>query len=154
MKPTFDIMAEPKGQTYNDLLNFAAFRCASFSLVWRDQFKFEPSAYEIKRALNPFLISSDRTNEWPATTLIGHEAIVCRYRVADESMKLLHRAGALYSWLQPNLPEDLVFYASGDTAWLASISHEGQAWFLDESLGPAEIYASVPHIKIKEHKNW
>jgi hypothetical protein len=154
MKPVFDIVAEPKGQTYIDLLNFAASRCVSFSLVWRDQFKFEQSAYEIKRTLKRFIISNDRTDEWPGTRLIGHEAIVRRYRVADESVRLLHVAGALYSWLQPNLPEDLAFYASGDTAWLASISHESEAWFLDESLRPAEIYAYVPHIKIKEHKGW
>jgi hypothetical protein len=53
MKPKFDIVAEPKGQTYIDLLNFAAARCESFSLVWREQFKFEQSAYEIKHALKP-----------------------------------------------------------------------------------------------------
>ena len=154
MKPTFDIVAEPKGQTYIDLINFAAARCVSFSLVWRDQFKFEQSAYEIKQALRPFLISNDRTEEWPGTTLIGHQAIVRHYRVADESVKLLQIADGLYSWLQPSLPEDLAFYASRDTAWLASISHESQAWFLDESVRPAEIHAFVPHLKITAHKGW
>ncbi|HEV8136107.1 MAG TPA: hypothetical protein VGP85_15600 [Pyrinomonadaceae bacterium] len=152
MKPTFDIVAEPKGQTYIDLINFAARSCVSFSLVWRDQFKFEQSAYEIKQALRPFLISNDRTEEWPGTTLIGHQAIVRRYRVADESVKLLQVVGGLYSWLQPSLPEDLAFYTSGATAWLASISHESQAWFLDESVRPAEIHAFVPHLKITAHK--
>ena len=137
MKPVFDIVAEPKGQTYFDLLNFAASRCASFSLVWQEQFKFEQSAYAIKHNLKPFLLSNDRTDKWPGTTLIGHEAIVRRYRVVDESVKLLHVAGALYSWLQPNLPEDLAFYGSDDAVWLASVSHEGEAWFLDESLRSA-----------------
>lgn len=154
MKPVFDIVAEPKGQTYFDLLNFAASRCESFSLVWQDQFKFEQSAYEIKHALKPFLISNRRTDKWPGTTLIGHEAIVRRYRVADESVKLLHVAGALYSWLEPKLPEDLAFYDSEDTVWLASTSHEGQAWFLDKSMRAAEIYAYAPHMKIREHKGW
>ena len=151
MKPVFDIVAEPKGKTYIDLLNFAASRCESFSLVWRDQFKFELSAYEIKRTLKPFLVSNIRTDEWPGTKLIGHEAIVRRYRVADESIKLLHAAGGLYSWLQPDLPEDLAFYSSGDAVWLATISHEHEAWFLDESLLPAEIYAHVPDIRLREH---
>jgi hypothetical protein len=154
MKPVFDIVVEPKGQTYIDLLNFAASRCVSFSLVWTDRVKFEQSAYQVKQALKPFLIKNDRTDEWPGTKLIGHEAIVRRYRVADESVRLLHLAGGLYSWLQPTLPEDLAFYASEDTAWLASISHEGEAWFLDESLRPAEIYSFVPDIKITAHKGW
>lgn len=154
MKPAFDIVAEPKGQTYIDLLNFAVSRCASFSLVWRDGFRFENSADEIKHALRPFLVSSIKTDEWPGTKLIGHKAMVRRYRATDESVELLQRAGSLYSWLQPNLPEDLSFYASGEVIWLASISHERKAWLLDESLRPAEIYAYVPHIKIKEHTGW
>jgi hypothetical protein len=39
-------------------------------------------------------------------------------------------------------------------AWLASISHEHEAWFLEETLRTAEIYAYVPNIKIKEHTGW
>jgi hypothetical protein len=154
MKPAFEIVAEPKGQTYIDLLEFAASACSSFSLVWRDQFKFEQTAYEIKRALQPFLISNERTDEWPGTTLIGHKALVRRYRVTEESVQQLRAAEGLYAWLHPNLPEDLAFYSSEDMAWLASISHEGQAWLLDHSLRAAEIYAWVPHIKIREHKGW
>ena len=154
MKPKFDIVAEPKGQTYTNLLNFAAARCESFSLVWRDQFKFEHSAYEIKHALKPFLVSNVRTDEWLGTKLIGHEAIVRSYRVSDESVKLLCVPGRLYAWLRPKLPEDLAFYSSGNLGWLASISHEDRAWFLDESLLAEEIYAHVPGIRIREHKGW
>ena len=152
MKPVFDIIAEPKAQTYIDLLHFAAFQCESFSLVWRDQFRVEKSADEIKEALQPFLISSVRTAEWPGTKLIGHQATVRHYRVSDESVKLLYRAGSLYSWLEPNLPEDLAFYGPGERVWLASISHEHVAWFLQASLKAAEIHAHVPTIKIREHK--
>jgi hypothetical protein len=154
MKPKFDLVAEPTGQTYTDLLNFAAARCQSFSLAWRDQFKFEQSAYEMKHALRPFQLSNVRTDEWPGTKLIGHEAVVRRYRVADESVKLLCEAGSLYSWLQPKLPEDLAFYSVDDGVWLASISHEGRAWFLDESLQPEGIHAYVPRIRIREHTGW
>src|SRR5688500_18588741 len=107
MKPIFDIVVEPRAKTYVDLLDFAAARCESFSLVWRDQLRFEHSAYEIKHDLKPFLLSNIRTDEWPGTKLIGHEAMVRRYRVSDESVKLLHTAPGLYSWLQPKLPEDL-----------------------------------------------
>jgi hypothetical protein len=152
VKPVFDIVAEPKAQTYIDLLNFAASRCESFSLVWRVEFQFESSAYDIKHALKPFLVSNVRTDEWPGTKLIGHEAMVRRYRVSDESVMLLQRAGSLYSWLKPNLPEDLAFYASGEVVWLASISHEHEAWFCEETLRTAEIYAYVPNIMIKKHE--
>jgi len=154
MKPVFDIVDDPKGKTYIELLNFSASYCESFSLVWRNQFQFEQSAYEIKQALKPFLISNVRTDEWAGTKLIGHEAIVRRYRVATTSVKLLHTAGSLYSWAQPLFPEDLAFYASRDIVWLASISHDHKAWFLDELLSSTEIYANVPNIKIKAHKGF
>jgi hypothetical protein len=153
MKPTLDIVAEPVGQTYIDLLNFAASRCQLFSLVWRDQFHFEQSAYDIKDHLKPFLISNDRTNEWPGTTLIGHEAIVRKYRVANESIKLLQISAGLYGWHEPRLPEDLAFYDFDNRTWLASISHDRQAWFFDESLSSAEIHAYVPDLKIKQHRD-
>jgi hypothetical protein len=152
MKPVFDIVAEPKGQTYFDLLDFAASRCESFSLVWIGQFQFDKSAYEIKHALKPFLLSNVRTDEWPGTKLVGHEAIVRRYRVSPESVKLLQKAEGLYSWLRPTLPEDLAFYDSGEVVWLASIGHEGEAWFLDASLTTAEIYAYVPDVKISKSR--
>jgi hypothetical protein len=154
MKSRFEIVAEPNGQIYFDLLNFAVARCQSFSLVWRDQFKFEQSAHEIKDALQSFQLSSVRTDEWPGTKLIGHQAIVRHYRASDESVKLLYAAGSLYSWLQPKLPEDLAFYSLGGVGWLASISHEGRAWFLDESLVLQELYAHVAGIKIREHIGW
>jgi hypothetical protein len=154
MRPVLEIVEDPKGQTYIQLLEFAASRCDSFSLVWRDQFQFEQSAYEIKKILKPCLLSNAKTDEWPGTKLIGHKAMVRRYRVTEESIKSLGASVSLYSWLQPKLPEDLAFYTSGETVWLASISHEHLAWFSDESLRAAEIYAYVPQIKIREPKDW
>src|SRR5207253_2240745 len=141
MKPMIDIVAEPVGQTYIDLLEFAASRCASFSLVWREQFRFEQSALQIADSLTPFLLSDVRTNEWLGTKLLGHQAIVRQYRVTDDAIDILCSVYGLYDWLQPGYPEDPAFYSSGKIGWLASISHEREAWFLDESLRPAEIYA-------------
>ena len=152
MKPVIDIIAEPKGQTYIDLLNFAASRCESFSLVWRKQFQFESSAHQIANALKSFLISNVRTDEWLGTKLIGHEAVVRQYRVADKSIEILCSVNGLYSWLQPQFPEDLAFYSSGNVGWLASVSHEHDAWFLNESLSLDEIYGHVSGIEIRKHK--
>ena len=152
MKPVIDIVAEPKGQTYIDLLNFAAARCESFSLVWRKQFQFESSAHQVANSLKPFLISNVRTDEWLGTKLIGHEAIVRQYRTTDKSIKILGSLSGLYSWLQPKFPEDLAFYSTGNVGWLASISHERDAWFLDESLSLDEIYDHVSGIEIRKHK--
>lgn len=152
MNRMIDVVAEPQGQTYFDLLTFAAARCESFSLVWRKQFQFKSSAHGIANTLKRFLISNISTDEWPGTKLIGHEAIVRQYRVTDESIEVLCSVGGLYSWLQPKLPEDLAFYSSGRVGWLASVSHEGHAWFLDPSLSLDEISKHVPGIEIKKHE--
>ena len=152
MKPVVDIVAEPRGQTYIDLLNFAASRCEAFSLVWRRQFQFEPSAHELANSLKPFQISNRSTDEWPGTKLVGHEAIVRQYRVTDNSIKVLCSVDGLYSWLEPRLPEDLAFYSSGQISWLASVSHERDAWFSDRSLSLDEISEHVPGIEIKVHE--
>jgi hypothetical protein len=150
MKPIIDIVLEPTGRTYTDLLTYAASRCESFSLVWRKQFHFETSARQIANSLRPFLISNLSTDEWPGTKLIGHEAIVRQYRVTDKSIKILGSVNGLYSWLQPKLPEDLAFYLSDRIGWLASVSHECDAWFLDTSLSLDEIREHVPGIEIKK----
>lgn len=152
MKPVVDIVAEPRGQTYFDLLSFAAARCESFSLVWRKQFQFQTSAHAIANSLKSFLLSNRSTDEWPGTKLIGHEAIVRQYRVTDKSIDVLRSVDGLYSWLAPKLPEDLAFYSSGQLGWLASVSHEGDAWFLDRSLSLDEISEQVPGIEIRKHE--
>jgi hypothetical protein len=152
IKPVIDIVAEPEGQTYVDLLDFAASRCESFSLVWRKQFELEQSAHQVAESLKPFLISDVRTDEWFGTKLIGHEAIVRQYRTAGASIELLYSSNGLYSWLEPKFPEDLTFYSSGNAGWLASLSHERDAWFLDESLTLDEIYRYVSGIEIRKHK--
>ena len=152
MKAVFDIVDEPTGQTYVDLLNFAGSRCESFSLVWRDHFTFERSAYDVKHALKPFLISNLRTDEWPGTKLIRHEAIVRRYRISGETVRVLLAAGSLYSWLQPNLPEDLAFYSASGSVWMASVSHEHVAWFQDPSLLLTEVHAYVPGLKVRSNQ--
>jgi hypothetical protein len=150
MKPMIAIVTEPVGQTYIDLLEFAAARCASFSLVWQEEFRFEQSALQLADALKPFLLSEVMTDEWPGTQLLGHQAIVRQYRATDNAIDILCSVDGLYSWLEPSYPEDLAFYSSGNIEWLASISHEHEAWFLDESLSLDEVYSHVSGIEIKK----
>ncbi len=134
---------------YTTLLRFAAERCQQFSLVWRDQLRFNPSAQEIAAALEPFLVAQVHTDTWPGTCLIGHQAVVRYYQVNRKSIAALQKADGLYSWLAPGLPEALAFYSSEAVLWLASISHEADAWFAERSLSRAEIVPNVPGIVLR-----
>ncbi len=129
MAQTLDILEEPAGKIYEGLLRLAAEKCKSFSLVWRDQLVFQDSATDVAAALEPFLVHEDRTNEWPGTALVGHQATVRHYRMAGPAVSVLARAQRLYAWCSPALPEDLACYTSDGSVWLASISHEKDAWF-------------------------
>src|SRR5882672_12771973 len=76
MSSTINIVAEPTGTVYRDLLNLAGEVCGSFSLVWRDQLAFGRSAKAIEESLSPFILREVRTDEWPGTKLMGHLAAV------------------------------------------------------------------------------
>lgn len=150
MRRGLGIIEEPRGETYLALLRFARKRCERFSLVWRTKLRFNSSAINIARALEPDLERSSTTNEWPGTRLIGHTAVVRHYRITRRSMEVLEAAPGLFSWLSPDLPEDLAFYSTADVLWLGTISHEEEAWFADPSLSQDAIIQHVPGIVLSQ----
>ena len=44
MPSSIDIASEPRGHTYEALVDYLGSRCPSFSLVWQEQFSFEAAA--------------------------------------------------------------------------------------------------------------
>jgi hypothetical protein len=144
-----NIIREPSDHVYSALISFAATRCKTFSFAWRNQLRFDLSAHEIAKILVPDLVYETTTNEWPGTQLIGGSAIVSYYNVTGRSMQVVQTVTGLYQWRSPSFPEDLAFYSSESKCWMASISHERDSWFEDESLTLEDILGSVPGIKIK-----
>lgn len=143
-----DILSEPRGEAYYELLQLAKQHCTSFSLVWQDIFRFSESADSLERTLQPFLIREEHTNVWPGTEVFGHKARVCHYRVTDESVSILAEVSGLYAWLVPMMPEDLAFYAADDSCWLLSIAHEKDAAIMSESISIEEIRVAIPGLSL------
>ena len=144
-----DILSEPSGPVYGALLAFAEQRSSLFSLVWRRQLAFDASADALAASLRPHLDNERETSEWPGTELLGHTAIVRRYRFSPESTRVLASAERLYAWLAPDRPEDLAFYTNEGRCWLGSIAHERDAYV---DLDPAELEllrAAVPGLDIR-----
>jgi len=144
----FEITEEPKGKCYEALLDFASERCSQFSLVWRDQLDFETSAKEIKQPLRHFIVSRKRTTIWPGTEIFGGKSTVIHYRITKQTMRILRQVKSLYSWLSPKFPEDLAFYTDIGCCWLATVSHEGMAWIVDNDLDPVVLKKHVPSLRI------
>jgi hypothetical protein len=137
-RETFEIMAEPRGESYEALLTIARRVASTFSLVWRNQLRFDRSSGEIREKLAPDLTREEEASEWPGTTIYGATASVCHYALSQRSVEILREAEGLYSWLAPKRPEDLAFYRKGK-CWLASVAHEHEAWVYPEVLPPLDF---------------
>ena len=152
MPQTFDIVTEPKGQTYRALLAFAAGFSDSFSLVWRHQLSFDTSAAVLEGVLRPFLIKEAESSEWPGTSLIGHAATVRTYRLSPDSARALATAGGLFAWESPARPEDLAFYAPDGRCWLGSIAHERDAFVVLDPTDLVALRAAVPELELRRSR--
>jgi len=142
-----DITEEPRGETYDRLLDLAARRCESFSVVWRDQLEFAPEARGLEQNLSPYLIREEESSEWPGTRLLSGKARVCYFRLVPQSAAILRSAGSLYAWRAPGRPEDLAFYTPEGNCFLGSIAHESDAFLDSTVISTAELQAEVPGLR-------
>lgn len=126
-----NIVREPKGRTYRSLLRLASLRASHFALVWNPQLAFDARSAAFAMALQPFLSDESVTSEWPGTKLLGATALVRRYVLNERSVRHLASPGRLFAWRAPSLPEDLAFFTAAGECWLASISHERDAWLYE-----------------------
>jgi hypothetical protein len=142
------LRSEPRGETYRALLRFALKHCASFSLVWRDEM-WNDAAARIEAELRPFLIREEHTNSWLGTVVYAPPCAMVRfYRLTPESCAILARAPSLYSWIHPDLPEDLTIFEAEGHPWLCSISHEEDG-YLEPLLFPkGELRRAIPDLDI------
>lgn len=119
------ILAEPKGEVYRALIDLAFSVCSEFVLVDRHQFELNDHGVKILELLKSELIDIEVDEKWPGTELSGHFANIYYFKTSDAAKKvLLDHSDALYSWLNPNYPEDLIFYKTKGEVWLLSTTHD------------------------------
>ena len=101
----------------------------SFSFVVREETEISDRAMELVQDLSIYLIKKEKVNEWPGTILLDGAAEIYIYNLNRESAFLLSKYdNELFNWIQPDLPEDIVFYKNG-TEIFVSITHERDAYF-------------------------
>lgn len=119
---------EPRGKEYRSLIRLVGPLSAEAILVIRDDLGLDVHGQEVLQDLKGSLVAEARSSSWPGTTLIGHEALVLRFRADEGAVSVLARsAEGLYDWEQPGRPEDLCFVRSDGTAILTTIAHERDA---------------------------
>lgn len=118
------ILEEPVGVTYKQLISLAFTLCDEFILVKRDQIELSEKGERFIEELQPYIKEIRKQEEWPGTRLFGHYADVYYFDCTRELQEILvTKVDRLYDWMLPELLEDLCFYKEGEE-WLVTIAHE------------------------------
>lgn len=148
-RATFDLLAEPVGDLYRQLLDFAVGDCRVALLVVHKTPPLGGSGSALVRQLEPFLRSKEESREWPGTETgdIGDPALVLRYDYGLECAQLLKQAtNRLYGWLQPELPEDLSLLRDDGSAWMTTLVHDHDGYLCLSPDEKARLVGAIPGI--------
>jgi len=146
---TIYTLSEPVGETYHKLISISLAHADTLLLATMHSQPLGPSAIDLLETLRPFTIRKTEEKQWPGTTLHNHTATVYRVRFSPEVADImLEAADRLFNWLQPGLPEDPCLLRADGTPWLATISHERDA-FIELTVDESEaLRASVPRLSL------
>lgn len=123
-----EIYDDPRDDAYRALIDYSVEKCAKFVLVKVESISYNDNARKVLNKLEPYLINKIKSDKWPGTRSGSDNNLVYTYKLNEESAKILKEAAnSLFSWIQPNLPEDLSFITEDDKEWLINTSHEKMA---------------------------
>lgn len=150
MTERYWLHAEPRGAAYRALMETVWPLTTHLLLVVRDETRLAESGVRFLERIQEDLVSVERSREWPGTSLYGDaRATVSRFRASPRVLEtLLNAAHSLYSWTQPELPEDPSLLRDTDEPLLTTMTYE-EAAFLD--LLPEElelIHSAAPTLMI------
>jgi len=123
MKYSIEFLEDIKGEEYNKLINYAFSQCDKFGLVRRTEIEPTEKCIEFLRNSQKTLLELKQLTEWPGTVTFGEKHAVYFYKTTEENRKLLMMNDSIYSWLNPDFPEDLFFIRRGKT-FISSTAHE------------------------------
>lgn len=147
MNRTFLIEGEPRGGVYDQLLEVALGSCQFALLVQRETPALSREGIEMIDALDPYLLRSARTAEWPGTRLFGHQATVRVFRFDRPfAARIREMTEGLFEWLHPDRLEDLCLLRGDNDPWLVNIAHEGEAYLILSDEERSAISAQAPEL--------
>lgn len=132
------INQDVKGKHYEALIDVLFKHCTHFAFVEdrrRMEIEDERLTYMdvLTEEIRWDLIERTIVSEWETTRLSGDTAYLYSFHMNYRPVQFLkERSQSLFSWIHPELPEDLMFYAE-DTCVLAVCSHES-FFVVDEAM--------------------
>ncbi|MBM7836993.1 hypothetical protein JOC54_000224 [Alkalihalobacillus xiaoxiensis] len=151
----FDIVQEPKGEIYSELLDVLFEVSDRFELILRNDMlgknkKKAIDSYELILAkLAPYLIEMNEKSEWASNRLVGGAtAFVYEYKATEEAKLVIKQlSDSLYQWIMPKLPEDLSFYKNGRVVIAVSSHEEFATLFPDHTHNAERTLRKLNHIE-------
>ncbi|HET8569640.1 MAG TPA: hypothetical protein VFM93_11730 [Candidatus Limnocylindria bacterium] len=156
MRRTYEIGAEPRGHTYNDLLYRSFPWCAELLLVVvplaGGADPLLPGGRAVLEELAPFLRTVTDEREWPGTRLEGGATgRVHRYTLHPEVLDVLARAtDRLYGWTPPSLPQDIALIRGDGEPFLATVTLEAWASLSLEPEEHAQLASDLPELALRD----
>ncbi|URJ50208.1 leucine-rich repeat domain-containing protein [Paenibacillus polymyxa] len=130
----FRLYSDVRGAAYERLIDYAMERADTFMLgIHKWATKDENGVIdqdvlfkELLQQLNPFMLSTHSYEEIRGMHSIAYtQGTFYRYQCAPEAGGLLKQAASsLFSWVHPQLPEDLCFQNADGEDWIINIAHE------------------------------
>lgn len=115
---------EPKGKSYEELIDLAAELCNEFILVRRYRDNLSENVDSLLKELSKFLIEEKEQQSWPGTETTEY-VIVYYFKLNDITKEILKKySKGLYSWMEPMLLQDLCFLKEYRNPWIVNIAHE------------------------------
>jgi len=151
MKKIYNILKEPVNRTYKKLLLFSLDYCDKFLYVVPHHISDKGSVKNILKMFEEFQISVSERLEWPGTISYTTTSTVYEYKLNLESIKLLIKYNnKLYSWVQPNFPEDICLLRFDKTPWLITITQESEGYFELTGDEKRDLEKYLPELSISE----
>jgi len=145
MRAVYNLLDDVKGEAYVRLLHHALSQCDSFTLVIRHSIDVNATAEAVLNRLEPYLTRRDEIAEWPGTLLLDGTAQVNTFKLSPPTASVLAEvADGLFSWTQPELPEDLCLIKKDGEPWLVTIAHEEDAYLVLSAEESAALTESIP----------
>lgn len=128
------ITSDPQNDVYKSLIDLSFDVCDEFILVVRKDagLNFNDNGKLVLQKLNGSLKEMREQSKWAGTELRGSTAYVYYYGTDNQAREIIKEvSNSLYSWVQPDLPEDLSFIKNGKS-WLINTAHERESCILTE----------------------
>lgn len=123
MKYNVEFMSNVSGDEYKNLIDYIYERSDVFGMVVRTDMDQNKSVRDFLKKNEDLITAKKMSHEWAGTITFGDKHEVYFFKTNEESRKVLDTVDSIYSWRNPDLPEDLFFYREGKI-YFYSTSHE------------------------------